>query len=276
MIAFAGPWLSVLGAVLTDKCIVQRLTDFIWMGSGTVLNDRSCRRVARILYSLARSLGHLRAYYIALASTDDAEPSRFFPYANSFLSSGIPVHFEYVETLQRHSGCVTFRCRTFEDTSRTVVVKFTQTYCPEAHELLAAKGMAPELLYCGSVDHSPDAPSYQPLKMIVMEYIDGKTAAQLQNNLPEDFAAQLSEIVSVLHTGGYVFGDLRLPNIMVAKKQVKLIDFDWAGKEGLAKYPIHLARSIIWPTGVMALGQIKKAHDLDMLHGLITATKAWP
>jgi RIO-like serine/threonine protein kinase len=110
--------------------------------------------------------------------------------------------------------------------------------------------------------------------MIVMEYIDGKTAAQLQNNLPKDFAARLSEIVSVLHTGGYVFGDLRLPNIMVAKKQVKLIDFDWAGKEGLAKYPIHLARSIIWPTGVMALGQIKKAHDLDMLHGLITITKA--
>jgi serine/threonine protein kinase len=186
----------------------------------------------------------------------------------------MPVHFEYVEALERDSGCVTFLCRTVEDTPRTVVVKFTEAYCPEAHELLAAKGMAPELLYCGSVDHSHDAPSYQPLKMIVMEYIDGKTAVQLQNNLPEDFAVQLSEIISVLHTGGYVFGDLRLPNIMVAKKQVKLIDFDWAGKVGLAKYPIHLARNISWPTGAMALGQIEKAHDLDMLCSLITTTAA--
>ncbi|KAJ7325803.1 hypothetical protein DFH08DRAFT_968448 [Mycena albidolilacea] len=99
--------------------------------------------------------------------------------------------------------------------------------------------------------------------MIIMEYIDGKTsAAQLQNNLPENLAAQLSEILSVLHTGGDVFGDLRLPNIIVAKKQVKLIDFDWAGKVGLAKYPIHLARNISWPTGVMALGQIEKATTL--------------
>ncbi|KAF8209668.1 hypothetical protein K438DRAFT_1506882, partial [Mycena galopus ATCC 62051] len=72
--------------------------------------------------------------------------------------------------------------------------------------------------------------------------------------------AQLSEIIPVLHTGGYVFGDLQLPNITVAKKQGKLIDFDSAGKVGQAKYPIHLARNISWPTGVMALGQIEKAH----------------
>ncbi|KAJ7084023.1 hypothetical protein B0H15DRAFT_404271 [Mycena belliarum] len=269
LIAFAGPWLAVLGAVLTDKCIVQRLTDFMWIGNGAVLNDSACRRIARVMYSLTRSLVHLREYYAALPSTNVPDPSRFFPYAKSFLSSGMPVHFDYVKALERDSGCVTFLCRTVEDTPRTVVVKFTEPYCPEAHKLLAAKGMAPELLYCGVVDHSHDAPSYQPLKMIVMEYIHGITAAQLQDNLPDDFAAQLSEIITVLHTGGYVFGDLRLPNVMVAKKRVKLIDFDWAGKVGLAKYPIHLARNIVWPKGATALGQIEKAHDLDMLHRLV-------
>ncbi|KAJ6463197.1 hypothetical protein C8R47DRAFT_1180344 [Mycena vitilis] len=274
LIAFAGPWLAVLGAVLTDKCIVQRLTDFIWLGNGAVLNDSGCRRVARVLYSLTRSLGHLREYYVALTSTNDPEPSRFFPSPNSFLSCGIPVHFEYVEALERDAGCVTFLCKTLEDRPRSVVVKFTQAYCPEAHELLAANGMAPELLYCGSVDHSDDGPSYQPLKMIVMEYIDGKTVAQLQDKLPQDFAGQLTEIISVLHNGGYVFGDLRWPNIMVAKKEVKLIDFDWAGKVGQAKYPIHLAHNISWPAGVTAMGQIEKAHDLDMLRGLIASTDA--
>ncbi|KAJ7826696.1 hypothetical protein B0H14DRAFT_2161133, partial [Mycena olivaceomarginata] len=79
--------------------------------------------------------------------------------------------------------------------------------------------------------------------------------------LPEDFAGQLTEIISVLHNGGYVFGDLRWPNIMVAKKEVKLIDFDWAGKVGQAKYLIHLAHNIGWPSGVTAMVLIEKAHD---------------
>ncbi|KAJ6567373.1 hypothetical protein DFH09DRAFT_1156775 [Mycena vulgaris] len=241
LIAFAGPWLAVLGAVLTDKCIVQRLTDFIW------------------------------AYYVALAS-NDPEPSRFFPSPNSFISCGTPVHFEYLEALERDAACVTFLCRTQEDQPRSVVVKFTQTYCPEAHKLLAQQGHAPELLYCGPVDHSDSAPSYQLLKMIVMEYIDGKTAAQLQDKLPEDFAQQLTKIVSVLHDDGYVFGDLRWPNLMVAGGQVKLIDFDWAGKAGCATYPIHLAHDIAWPAGATAMGKIEKEHDIEMLKGLIDSS----
>ncbi|KAJ7938610.1 hypothetical protein B0H13DRAFT_1587535, partial [Mycena leptocephala] len=274
LIAFAGPWLAVLGAVLTDKCIVQRLTDFVWIGNGAVLNDNECLRVARVPHSLTRSLGHLREYYVALASTNDPEPSRFFPSPNSFLSGGVPVRFEYVEALDRDAACVTFLSRTLEDQPRTVVVKFAQAYCREAHELLAANSMAPELLYCGRVDYSDGAPWYQPFQMIVMEYIDGKTVAQLHDKLPEDFAGQLTTIISVLHNGGYVFGDLRWPNIMVAKKKVKLIDFDWARKVGHAKYPIHLAPNIGWPVGVTAMGQIEKEHDLDMLRSLIESIDA--
>jgi hypothetical protein len=99
-----------------------------------------------VLYFLTHSLNHLHKNYITLTSTNNPDPSRFFPYPKSFLSSGMPVHFEYVEALERDSGCVTFLCRTIEDTPHTVVIKFTEAYCPEAHKLLAAKGMAPKLL----------------------------------------------------------------------------------------------------------------------------------
>ncbi|KAJ7868408.1 hypothetical protein B0H14DRAFT_2346612 [Mycena olivaceomarginata] len=102
-------------------------------------------------------------------------------------------------------------------------------------------------------------------------YIDGKTVAQLQGKLPEDSPEQLTNIVSFLHDGGYVFGDLRWPNVMVAGKKVKLIDFDWAGKEGYAKYPIHIAHNIDWPPGVTAMGKIKKVHDIHMLKSLISS-----
>ncbi|KAJ7897871.1 hypothetical protein B0H14DRAFT_3424734 [Mycena olivaceomarginata] len=165
----------------------------------------------------------MRKYYAALTSSNDPEPSRYFHSPTSFLSSGALVHFEYLEALERDAVCVTFLCRTQEDPPRSVVVKFAPTYCPEAHELLAQKDLAPQLLYCGP------------------------TVAQLQGKLPEDFPEQLTNIVSFLHDGGYVFGDLRWPNVMVAGKKVKLIDFDWAGKEGYAKYPIHIAHNIDWP-----------------------------
>ncbi|KAJ6468738.1 hypothetical protein C8R45DRAFT_1017459 [Mycena sanguinolenta] len=270
LIAFAGPWLAILGAVLTDKCIVQRLTDFMWLGSGAVLTDsKQCLRVARVLHSLTRSLGHLRNYYVTLTSSNDPEPSRFFPSPTSFLSSGASVQFEYLQALERDAVCVTFLCRTQEEQPRSIVVKFAQTYCPEAHELLAQKGLAPQLLYCGPVVHSDDAPSYQLLKMIVMEYIDGRTVAQLEGKLPDDFAEQVTKIVSILHNDGYVFGDLRWPNVMVVGKEIKLIDFDWAGKQGRASYPIHLAHNIDWPPGVTAMGKIEKEHDMYMLKSLI-------
>ncbi|CAK5281684.1 unnamed protein product [Mycena citricolor] len=254
-----------------SRMMMFRLTDFIWLGNGAVLNDsRQCLRVARILHSLTRSLGHLHRYYAALTPSNNPEPSRFFPSPTTFLYCGAPVHFDYLEALERDSVCVTFRCCTHEDLPRSVVVKFAQTYCPEAHELLAEKGLAPQLLYCGPVDPSQDAPSYQPLKMIVMEYIDGKTVAQLQGRVPpEDCQQQLTHMLSLLHNDGYVFGDLRWPNVMVVGKDVKLIDFDWAGKEGDATYPIHLANNIVWPPGATAMGKIEKEHDIHMLKSMI-------
>ncbi|KAF7336569.1 hypothetical protein MSAN_02289100 [Mycena sanguinolenta] len=269
LIAFAGPWISVLGAVFTDKCIPQRLTDFIWMGNGSVFNSHACRRVARVLYSLTRSLHELRRYYTTLPQTGPS--TRFFPSPKEFQCPGssTPVRFEYAEPLERDAGCVAFLCKTKED-NQSIVVKFAESYCSEAHAHLAAKGMAPQLLYCGPIDPSPGAPSYGGLKMIVMEYLEGKTVAQVeQHNLPGDFAVQLKKIIGVLHAGGFVFGDLRPPNIMVSKDKVKLIDFDWAGQMGIAQYPLHLSSRIVWPEGVGPLGKIEKAHDLAMLQALI-------
>ncbi|KAF7368144.1 Proteinkinasesubdomain-containingproteinPKL ccin9 [Mycena sanguinolenta] len=268
LIAFAGPWISVLGAVFTDKCIPQRLTDFIWMGNGSVFNSHASRRVARVLYSLTRSLHELRKYYTTLSRAGNS--TRFFPSPKAFQPpDSTPVRFEYVEALQRDASCVTFLCKTEKD-NQSIVVKFAESYCYEAHTHLAAKGMAPQLLYCGPIDLSPGAPSYGGLEMIVMEYLEGKMVAQVeQHNLPRDFAVQLKNIIDVLHNGGFVFGDLRPPNIMVSKDKVKLIDFDWAGRIGIAQYPLHLSSRIVWPEGVRPMGKIEKAHDLAMLQALI-------
>ena len=56
---------------------------------------------------------------------------------------------------------------------------------------------------------------------------------------------------------------------MITKEmKVKLVDFDWAGEEGQAKYPLLISSSVKWPDGVKPLNVIERAHDMEMLRRL--------
>jgi serine/threonine protein kinase len=55
----------------------------------------------------------------------------------------------------------------------------------------------------------------------------------------ENVRIELRRAVHLLHDHGLVFGDLRPPNVMITKAhRVKLIDFNWAGEKGQARYPV--------------------------------------
>ena len=56
LVANAGPWIAILGAVITDGVIVQRLTDYIWVVLDSVLNESHITYVARAFYALKVSL----------------------------------------------------------------------------------------------------------------------------------------------------------------------------------------------------------------------------
>ncbi|KAF8797534.1 hypothetical protein BYT27DRAFT_7204326 [Phlegmacium glaucopus] len=140
--------------------------------------------------------------------------------------------------------------------------------------------MAPKLLHYGKVGGIRDSDlSRGHLYMVVMDYVDGMTAdiAHLRKLLPPNFLDQVKGILTRLHDHGYVFGDLRGPNIMVTKDdKVMFIDFDWVGKDGECRYPIIMAQSINWPEGVRnGLGVMKKEHDLHMLLQLVPSSLAW-
>ena len=205
------------------------------------------------------------------------DPSRYFPFPRSFrpTSADTETHFEYMEALGSDAACVTFLCQTHGGVR--IVVKFAQTYGRDAHVLLASHDMAPALLYCGPIEPSESAPSYGSIKMIAMEYIDGSLLPQLETaqhnavSTTGSLAQQLKDAVNVLHEGGYVYGDLRGQNIMVTNEgKVKLIDFDWAGRVGEARYPPFLS-TIDWPHGVEAFGTIEATHDQQMLVRLIAS-----
>ena len=83
--------------------------------------------------------------------------------------------------------------------------------------------------------------------------------------------------VDLLHSAGWVHGDLRDANILVKSDQVYLIDFEWAGKPGNPnppRYPASLSERI-WTTeirlsrGINPGGLITMEHDKYMLSRLL-------
>jgi len=277
LLASGGPWLTVLGAIFTDKVVVQRLTDFIWVGTDTTLNEQHCYRVARILHSLGRSIVKLNKYYLGLELDNIGKHElhpRYLPSIRAYRdASGAIVNFAYVKPLERDAICVTFLAKTLEASPKSIVVKFVERYGVAAHKLLEKIHAAPRLLYYDKVGINDDDPTYGRLRMVVMEYLDGITANQAQklDQLPPTFLEDVQRILNHLHDNDLVFGDVRSANIMITRNnKVKFVDFDWAGKAGVSRYPILLSQEIQWPDGIEnGLAVMEKRHDLDMLMRLV-------
>jgi hypothetical protein len=137
---------------------------------------------------------------------------------------------------------------------RLVAVKFTPSFCRAAHALLADRGMVPALHYCAQPSE------LGRLFAVVMDWVDGGGVAyDIETHGPAKLAA-----VQALHAAGFVWGDARQPNVIVRPGgAVMLIDFDWSGPAGKARWPPFRNPDLPWPgeTGDI----ITKEHDLHML-----------
>ena len=79
-----------------------------------------------------------------------------------------------------------------------------------------------------------------------MDYIDLKPPL---GRLTEQQCKCVQDAIGILHSNQLVFGDLRRLNILVGNDTAMLVDFDWCGKSGKARYPPEINRdpSIGWP-----------------------------
>lgn len=84
LIAIAGPWLCVLGAIFTDKVVVQPLTSFVWLG-WNVFGESLRAEACRVLYSLKKTIPLLRQYYRSEFDSD------MFPYVTSYKTSSMEI-----------------------------------------------------------------------------------------------------------------------------------------------------------------------------------------
>ena len=91
--------------------------------------------------------------------------------------------------------------------------------------------------------------------MVIMDLIDGPDAHQefKHGDLPPMVLEDIQNALKKLHEAGLVFGDMRRPNIMLVESRGahgededaygedgwhgQLIDFNWSGPVGKARYP---------------------------------------
>ncbi|KAG9042169.1 hypothetical protein FS837_011189 [Tulasnella sp. UAMH 9824] len=172
-----------------------------------------------------------------------------------------------------------------QDPAVEKLVKLAHTYGTEVHRLLAKNHFAPVLYGHSSLQGAPTA--------YVMEFLrpntDGKSgwvtlweffkSKERATRYLKAIETTLGRILTVMEEAGMVHGDLRPNNIMLQVDSdgtpantreeeganLRVVDFDWAGKSGSVCYPLQRNLEIEWP-GDPGEG-ITTRHDRDMVKG---------
>jgi len=107
-------------------------------------------------------------------------------------------------------------------------------------------------------------------KMVIMDALNQEYKHFDEDILPTDTRELIEKRLVELHQAGFVHGDVRDVNIMIRKDSklgFMLIDFDWSGVVGEARYPINVNKVDIWrPEDVSDGLLIKSDHDIAMLN----------
>ena len=145
-----------------------------------------------------------------------------------------------------------------------ILVKFTRTYCSEAHKVCEDLDLEPPV-----VPHL-----YAVNQMaghcicVVMELIVG--AVHFTAKQGRQAAQDLSRAVNALHARDLVHADLRCQNILVRDDRAFLVDFDWSGLRGQQMYPAFMNHEgINWAVDASDLMVVKKSHDIHFMNMLM-------
>ncbi len=252
---------SSIGPIRTNARRVTTST-----GAGRVIADNSTGRVSIVINSDRRILNDVG---IAGVTLDPGQCPRW----RSFKSDdSIEYTIGYQCRLTIHYDKAVFLATITGNDGSThlVVVKFAHQYCKAAHELLAKNStkLAPRLFFAEYVGGASGGPG---MWAIVMEFIDQGMGFNCSRSSPEQ-KGLLRTAMDLLHNKNFVYGDLRKPNIILrGGEELYLIDFDWCGLVGVAKYPLDIQTclSMNWPDGVKPGALITRDHDRARLAKLL-------
>ncbi|KZV65718.1 hypothetical protein PENSPDRAFT_655509 [Peniophora sp. CONT] len=157
LIVLEGPRLSIIGAILTDKWVVQRLSSAEYLGENSTFSQIDNTRISRVMHALRLAIEELGLWYTSLPTTTTPSPRCFYPEPTaypaadpiSYLSehAAIPafehttdnlVEFQYLRVLRQDDRCAAFLAQTTNE--KQIVVKFVDRYGLAVHKLLADTG----------------------------------------------------------------------------------------------------------------------------------------
>jgi hypothetical protein len=224
------------------------------------------KTIARHLGALKKAIRSLENYYrheLPLINNvfDDSRPQGPFPHITSFMPKSDTATQEFTYETQLDEGKLVFIGKL--RTGKRICIKFTQQYSDVVHNYCASKGFAPALHGVNRLAGG--------WYMVVMDAVDID-----HEEITAKRCSAIDEIRSglvMLHQAGYVHGDIRDANVMVPKDGstgFMLVDFDWAGKIGVVRYPALVNRKdILRPEGAEDGKLILANHDMYMIEKLL-------
>ncbi|KAF9477289.1 hypothetical protein BDN70DRAFT_862125 [Pholiota conissans] len=257
-----GPYLSLAVGIYIDKPIVEYLTCIPMHVHSS--NEGTLEAGERAIASPRLALPKLHNSYSSIM-TDASKPQAEFLFRNFFEAEGIRRSFVYDSTIEDKR---LFHAHLDDDTR--VCVKFSRHYSEAAHRAAAELGLALKLYAVNEV---------YGWFMIVMEDVseDYQTLWDLKalgkGYSIDDIRRLMLDKLSALHNRQFVHGDVRDVNILVRKDGaagegpvIMLVDWDWAGVVGKARYPHSMSSaSIRRPNEAVVGGLIAAQHDMDMV-----------
>lgn len=264
-----GPTFAVYGAIFSDVAIVDPLTTtfhLLWLKN----NEKMMVALSSTFRALKLSLQELDKYDVDLTQTYPRQYPSFPEVKFDEVNYNVQSNSQYGNYLLWE---VTLNDPESMTDERKAYVKAAQKeyYSLEVHEFLAENEYAPAI-----ISHTEIPGGWL---LIYMEYLnDHLMLDRITHCLNRDeknaLKTKIIEVVEKMHSSQYVHGDLREGNILVCQNKnnscdfdVKLIDFEWSGKVGTARYSHFMNHvSIRWPDGAEDGKKVMAEHDKWMLN----------
>lgn len=199
-------------------------------------NNNAMINIARTFRALKESLLEMKSYYYKVEGGKISLGRPRFPYFGQGVHAEDDCQIVYHKRVAPHL----FHA---EMSNNEVFVKFTETYCEDAHKLLFEKGFAPQLFHVKCVGRFK-AVVMKVVKnaVCILPYLESHTEAK------QCLLSKCREALDILSDNNYCHGDLRPCNILVGENQdICVVDFDWAGKSGTVKYPFFMNHDEVTP-----------------------------
>jgi len=230
-----------------DRLTTQRLTDYLYLDphpsrEGRTELGEGIHRVAHVIRALEISTRFLKDHHFGLCpEAERVDGELMLPHFREFTVGGKSYKLKYTKRMAAdYPEKVVFEASmepmSQAGKSRIVVVKFTRSYCEAAHRLLAEISFAQRLWYCEKVENIG-------MYVVVMDLAAGRYIGIHYQD--QRLVGKLRTAIQTLHGMNFVHGDLRELNILVTKNgNMKIIDFDWCGKDGEMCYPSDISLDV--------------------------------